>query len=202
MKSHIFALAMTLFFTAKLCAQNIPAIEVSVFAGVPIQDVVQSNICCLASAFSSQQIEKPKYVAGASWSVLLTDRWRVEFGASYMPFSYRTTITTCCPMAHPVFTTHGTAWEFPALVTYRWTHWSVRPFSGGGFVVHNPTSGGANQSPAPVLRGGVEWARERWTFRPEFRYIHYPDASSSTDQRIGRPPTQMQVLLGLSVRVW
>jgi hypothetical protein len=190
---------MLLLLTGDLFGQRAPAIEVSVLAGVPL-DVVQSNICCSTASFVHQEVSS-NYVAGASFGVLLTEKWRVEFGASYMPFSYRTTGTTCCPISHPVNTTHGTAWELPALVTYRWSNSGLRPFSGGGFVVHDATSGSPSQAPAPVIRGGVELGKERWAVRPEFRYVFYSQRADSTDQRIGRASAP-QFLVGFSVRVW
>jgi len=102
MKPYILLAAMLLLLTGDLFGQRAPAIEVSVLAGVPL-DVVQSNICCSTASFVHQEVSS-NYVAGASFGVLLTEKWRVELGASYMPFSYRTTGTTCCPISHPVNT--------------------------------------------------------------------------------------------------
>jgi hypothetical protein len=200
-----FRLSVCAFFVflvpCKLFAQDRPSFEIGAFAGRPLNNVVQSNICCLASAFSSQQMDRTEYLLGLSAGVVLYDRLRLEFGATYMPISFRTTIARCCPLSNPTFATHGTAWEFPIIAAYRWMHGSIRPFSGGGWVIHNITSTTAAQSPAPLVAGGVEWVHGRLSFRPTFRYIHYPQYASSTNQAIGRPSNQSEVLLGASFRV-
>jgi len=185
-----------------LLAQDRTSFEITASVGRPLNNVVQSNICCSASIFSSQQMDRTEYLASASAGVVFLDRWRVEFGATYMPISFHTTTTTCCPLIHPTSSTHGTAWEFPLLASYRWMQGSIRPFTGGGMVVHNVTSTlTQSQSPAPTVTGGVEWIRRRMSLRPEFRYIHYPQNESSTNQDIGRPSHQTQFLIGVSFRV-
>jgi len=167
----------------------------------PLNKVVQSNIPSSASAVASQEIDPQSYLLGLSAGVIVHDRWRIEFGATYMPVSFRTTVTDV--RLPPPFrtttttTTHGTAWEMPASVVYRWMSGSMRPFSGGGVIVYNFTTTGVTQSPAPLARGGIEWNHGRISIRPEFRYIHYPQKSTS----IARPATQTQILVGFAVRL-
>jgi hypothetical protein len=189
-----------------LSAQDRFTIEVTAHGGVPLNDSLQSNICCGgASVFSRQEIDQAKYVVGVSSGVVLHDRLRVEFGAFYMPVSFRNILTfptTSPPTVTPV---HGAAWEFPLLADYRWMRGNLRPFSGGGVVLHDTLSGrfesNPDQSPSPVFRGGVEWIRGRMAIRPELRWILYKQTASSTNQEIGRPENQLEFLVGFTFRM-
>jgi hypothetical protein len=181
-------------------------IEVTAYGGTPLNHTLQPAFCCTtAASFVSQQTDDAKYLMGLSAGVLLWDHIHVTFGATYMPVSFRSFGTTCCPLSHPVAPTHGTSWEFPLLGDYRWLKGAVSPFSGGGLVVWNRTSGhtnlsGESQFPAPVVNGGVEWSWDRFVIRPEFRYIHYAERDSS-NQDVGRPSTQTQLLIGVGYRI-
>jgi len=185
-------------------AQNLPSFEITAIGGRPLNNVIQSNIPSAASGFASQEIDPQTYLLGVSAGVVIRDRWRMEFGATYMPVTFRTTVANPGVPLPPPFrtttttTTHGTAWEVPASVVYRWMSGSIRPFSGGGLVVWNGTTTGVNQSPAPLVRGGIEWNHGRISIRPEFRYIHYPQKASTF---LGRPSTQTQILVGFAVRL-
>ena len=176
-------------------------IEVGAYAGVPLNHTLRSAFCCTTSAgFISHETDNASYITGLSAGVLVGDRIHVTFSAMYMPVSFRSIGTTCCPLAHPATSTHGTSWDFPLLGDYRWLNGAVRPFSGGGLVIGNRTSGGQSQSPDPVVNGGVEWLRQRLAIRPEVRYTHYPQHDSS-NVAVGRPRTQMQVLIGVMYRL-
>ena len=190
-----------------ICLGRIPAlaqgsiqIEASAHGGVPLYDSLRSAFCCTtAAAFITNEPDDSKYVAGFSAGVMIHDRIHVSFGAMYMPVAFVTRGTTCCPISHPEFTTHGTSWDFPLLADYRWLKGSVRPFSGGGLIILSRTSQGPDQTPAPVVSGGVEWVHQAFVIRPEVRYIHYKDQSAS-DVAVQRPPHQVQVLLGFTFR--
>jgi hypothetical protein len=189
-----------------LPAQNVTSLEITAYAGRPLNKVVQSNIPSSAAPYFSQEIDSQSYLLGLSAGVTVRDRWRIEFGATYMPISFRTTAITGLPLPPPFLRTtttptHGTAWEMPASGVYRWMSGSIRPFSGGGLVVWNRTTTGVSQSPAPMVRGGIEWNHGRISIRPEFRYIHFPQKDTSTTWSLGRPATQTQILLGFAVRV-
>ena len=103
-----------------------------------------------------------------------------------MPVSIRTTVTNLrlppIERTTTITSTHGTAWEVPASVVYRWMSGSIRPFTGGGLIVYNRTTSGIHQSPAGLVRGGIEWNHERISIRPDFRYIHYPQKVTSTTE--------------------
>ena len=182
-------------------AQTPIRIEVSAYGGVPLNHTLRSVFCCTtAASFLSYSTDDASYITGLSAGVVLLDRIHVTFGAMYMPVSFRSTGTTCCPIAHPITSTHGASWEFPLLGDYRWLNGAVRPFSGGGLMIGNRTSGGQSQSPAPVVSGGVEWLRQRFVIRPEVRYTHYPQHPSS-NVAVGRPRTQIQILIGVAYRM-
>jgi hypothetical protein len=175
-------------------------IEVSAYGGVPLDHTLQDNFCCTtAAAFFHHETKDASYVTGVSAGVVLYDHIHVSLGAMYMPVSFRSIGTTCCPLAYPVTSTHGTSWEFPLLGDYRWLRGAVRPFSGGGVVVGNRISGGDDQAPAPVISAGVEWVRHSFVIRPEFRYLHYPEAIGP-NHSVGRPSTQTQFLIGFMYR--
>jgi hypothetical protein len=53
-------------------------------------------------------------------------------------------------------------------------------------VIYNSTTGGENQSPAPVESAGFEWLRGSFVVRPEFRYIRYRESFGSNVD-VGRP---------------
>jgi hypothetical protein len=131
---------------------------------------------------------------------VLVDRFHITFGAMYTPVSFRMRWTTCCPTTYPTTEFHGTSWEFPVLADYRWLSGKLRPFSGGGFVIHSSMTRGPNQAPAPVFSGGVEWLHGSFVLRPEFRYTHYLDSSGS-EVLVQRPRHQKQILVGISYRI-
>ncbi len=182
-------------------AQRPVKIEVGAYGGAPLNHTLQSNFCCTtAAAFFRYETEDASYITGLSAGVVLHDRVHVAFGAMYMPVAFRSIDTTCCPIANPTTSRHGTSWEFPLLGDYRWLSGAVRPFSGGGLVIDNRISGGDNQTPAPVVSGGVEWLRHSFVIRPELRYIHYPE-HRGPNASVGRPGTQMQILIGVTYRM-
>jgi hypothetical protein len=181
-------------------SQSAVGFDMTLHAGVPLNDTLQPAFCCTTAAgFISHETDSASYLAGLSAGVLLRDRIQVTFGAVYIPVSFRTIGTTCCPIRNPVSPRRGTSWEFPLLGDYRWLSGSFRPFTGGGLVLANRTTGGKNQSPSPVLNGGVEWSKNRILVRPELRYIHFP-ADPGSDIAVGRPRTQLQFLVGVGLR--
>jgi hypothetical protein len=192
-------LALVLLMPAFAMAQNPVAIEVTAYAGVPIGSTLESNICCSTAMFVQHELDAAGYAGGLAAGVLLYDRVRIELGAVYMPVSFRIVRTECCPVSRPVSSRRGASWELPLLAAYRWRVGALRPFAGGGLVVHNTTSYGRSQAPAPAFNWGVEWGRSRFAIRPEFRFIHYPQSSSSA-QDVGRPSFQAQFLFGFSFR--
>jgi len=180
-------------------AQRPVSIEVGAYGGLPLDHTLQSNFCCTtAIAFFQYEPKDASYITGMSAGVLLYDHVHVSFGAMYMPVSFRS--LTAFPLTIPVTSTHGTSWEFPLLGDYRWLSGAVRPFSGGGIVVRNRISGGDDQAPAPVISAGVEWVRHSFVIRPEFRYIHYPEAIGPNGS-VGRPGSQPQFLVGFMYRL-
>lgn len=199
-------------FLAKVCivvalaviptfAQEPVQIEFAAYAGRPLNHTLESQFCCTTAVnFFRYLPEDARYIAGVSVGVVPYDRIHIAFGALYMPVSFRVQGTTCCPIANPTTTEHGTSWEFPLLADYRWLSGALRPFSGGGLVIANNISGGKDQAPAPVVSGGVEWLRGSFVIRPEFRYSHYPYYRSST-ATVGRPSTQLQLLIGIAYRI-
>lgn len=200
---------LSLFFLLSLApttlfAQAPVQLEFTAFSGLPMNDVVKSNICCgPASVLSSERIHAPSYLAGASAGVLLHDRIRIDFGVTYMPFSWETTLFCCSSNSPTTTVSHGKAWELPLLAAYRWKHGPIRPFAGGGFLVHTTMSSSSplESHPGPVARGGFDWEFGRFAIRNEFRYLYFPQTASSTNQSVGRPRNQMEVLLGLTFRM-
>jgi len=181
-------------------AQRSVHIEGSVHGGVPMYEpLVQAFCCTTGTAFVSYSPDASNVVAGFSAGVVIHDRIHITFGAMYMPVSFIARGTTCCPLSHPESTVHGTSWDFPLLGDYRWHKGSVRPFTGGGLIVLSRTTRGPDQTPAPVISGGVEWVHQAFAIRPEVRYIHYPDQSGS-DVAIERRSNQVQVLIGFTFR--
>jgi len=203
MKYLLWVCILTVVAVIPMFAQSPVSIEVGVYGGVPLNHTLQSNFCCTtAAAFFHYETQDASYTTGASAGVVLYDRIHVSFGAMYMPVSFRSIGTTCCPLANPITTTHGTSWEFPLLGDYRWLSGAVRPFSGGGLVVRNRISGGDDQAPAPVVSGGVELlVRHSFVIRPEFRYIHYAEERGS-NHSVGRPSTQTQFLIGVAYQMY
>jgi hypothetical protein len=190
----------TLLTAIPVFGQSTVSIEVSAHAGVPLNHTLEQAFCCTTGVgFIHYEPDDASYLAGLSAGVVLRDRIHISFGAMYMPVSFKSVGTSCCPLSHPEARVHGTSWEFPLLADYRWLHGSLRPFSGGGVVLHNRTTGGSNQSPAPVISGGLEWINGRFALRPEFRYIHYPREPGS-DVAVGRPATQLQLMVGFTYR--
>jgi len=194
---------LILFVAIAAHAQSPFQIEVVSHGGIPLNDTLQPATLPGASSagFVSNRTERASYLTGVSAGALIRDRLHLAFGAMYMPVSFSRTGTTCCPVSTAV-TTHrrGTSWEFPLLASYRWGTRNLRPFSGGGLVLYNRTTGGENQAPAPVLSGGVELSKDSLVIRPELRYIHYPDFSSSSGLPVGRPSNQLQLLIGVGFR--
>jgi hypothetical protein len=182
-------------------AQGPVSVEVGAYGGVPLSHTLEPTFCCTtAAAFFGYETQDASYTTGVSAGVVLHDRIHVSFGAMYMPVLFRSVGTTCCPLTHPVATTHGTSWEFPLLGDYRWLRGAVRPFSGGGLVLHNRISGGDEQGLAPVVSGGVEFLLGRsFVVRPEFRYTHYAEEYGSNNS-VGRPSPQTQFLIGVVYR--
>jgi hypothetical protein len=202
MKYLLWICILTAVAVIPTFAQRPVSIEVGAYGGVPLNHTLQNNFCCTtAIAFFRYETQDASYATGASAGVVLYDRIHVSFGAMYMPVSFRSIGTTCCPLSHPITTTHGTSWEFPLLGDYRWLSGAVRPFSGGGLVVRNRISGGDDQAPAPVISGGVELlVRRSFVLRPEFRYIHYAEELGPNGS-VGRPSTQTQFLIGVAYRM-
>ena len=175
-------------------------IEVGVYAGVPLKSTLKDAFCCTTAAgFIHNEVEDASYVVGASGGILLRDRFRFTFGATYMPVEFRTIGTSCCPISHPVSPKHGTAWEFPLLADYRLQVGPLRPFGGGGLVLYNRTTGGEDQSPSPMVSGGIEWQVRQFVIRPELRFIRFT-TSSGSNIHVSRPPSQLQLLLGFAFR--
>ena len=101
-------------------AQRQVSIEVGAYGGAPLNHTLQSNFCCTtATAFFRYETQDASYTTGVSAGIVLHDRIHVSFGAMYMPVSFSRIGTTCCPLANPISTTHGTSWEFPLLPTNR-----------------------------------------------------------------------------------
>jgi hypothetical protein len=181
-------------------SQSPVAIEVGIHGGAPIAANLESAFCCTTgAAFVRVEPRDASYAGGLSAGVVLSDRFHFSFNATYMPVSFLTIGTTCCPIANPSFNTHGSSWEFPVLFDYRWLSGSLRPFTGGGLVVYNRTTGGEKQSPAPAISAGVEWVKGPIVIRPEFRYIHYAESRGS-DISVARAQEQRQILLGIIFR--
>jgi len=195
------------FIAAVLCcvpafAQESFNVEFGAHAGLPLNHTLESAYCCTTgTAFIFYQPSDASYLVDVSGGILiLRERLHVSFGATYMPVFYIVSGTTCCPISHPAASHNGTAWEFPLLGDYRWLDGSLRPYSGGGLVLFNRTSGGQNQSPAPAPSGGVELSKGNFVIHPEFRFIHYTERDGA-DVSVGRPPTQMQFLIGMLYRI-
>src|SRR5262249_53061957 len=181
-------------------AQRPVSVELGAYGGAPLNHTLEPTFCCTtAAAFFGYETQDASYTTGVSAGVVLHDRIHVSLGAMYMPVSCSIG-TNCCPLTHPVATTHGTSWEFPLLGDYRWLSGAVRPFSGGGLVLHNRISGGDDQGLARIVSGGVEFLLGRsFVVRPEFRYIHYAEEYGSNNS-VGRPGTQTQFLIGIVFR--
>ena len=203
MKYLLWVLMLTAVAVIPTFAQRQVSIEVGAYGGVPLNHTLQSNFCCTTgTAFFRYETQDASYTTGASAGVVLYDRIHLSFGAMYMPVSFRSIGTTCCPLANPITTTHGTSWEFPLLGDYRWLSGAVRPFSGGGVVIGNRISAGDDQAPAPVVSGGVELlVGHSFVIRPELRYIHYPEFIGP-NASVGRPSKQTQFLIGVAYRMF
>jgi hypothetical protein len=199
---RLWLLVLVLLAAPALFAQDPVQFEVTLFGGLPITNTIKSNICCSGAVFGSEQVRASPYLAGGSAGVLLNDRIRIDFGAVYLPYSYDSTVTFCCPVTRPTTTRRGHAWEMPLLAAYRWKYGSLRPFAGGGFVLFSelsPATG--NESSGPVIRGGFDWEFSRLSIRPEFRLIHFGQAGSSVNQSISRTSVQLEALIGVSFRI-
>jgi len=191
--------ALILFVAIAAHAESPLQIEVIVHGGIPLNRTLRPEASSGGAAhFVRIYTDKASYTTGVSAGVLLRDRLHLAFGAMYMPVSYTKSVQTCCPVSNPVGYIRGTSWEFPLLGHYRWGSGDLRLLSGGGFVLFNRTTGTNNQSPAPVLSGGVEWSRNLIRIRPEFRYVHYPRRYVWVG--VARPPTQFQFLIGVGFR--
>ena len=198
---YLHWLCLLLVVAIPALGQDRISIDVGASGGVPLAHTLRSTFCCTtATAFVSIQTNDASYTMGLTGGAVLRDRIHISFSAMYMPVSFRSIGTTCCPLAHPIYNRHGTSWEFPLLADFRWLKGSLRPFSGGGMMLVNRTSAGENQSPAPVVSGGVEWLRHGWVVRPEFRYTHFPESFGSNIS-VGCPSNQAQLLLGILYRV-
>ncbi len=182
-------------------AQPAVHFDVGIHPGFPVTSTLRQAFCCTTSAgFISYETSDASYAAGLSAGGVFGDRLRVSLGATYMPVSFRSIGTSCCPISHPESSKHGTSWEFPLLADYQWLNGSVRPFAGGGMIVGSHLTGGAGQASGPVVTGGAEWAAPRGVIlRPEFRYTHYSQHPGS-NVAVGRPPTQIQILMGVLFR--
>jgi len=191
--------ALILFAAIAAHAESPLQIEVIDHGGIPLNDTLR-NATSVGSAanFVHIQTDRAPYITGVSAGVLLRDRLHVAFGAVYMPVSYTWGGQTCCPVSWAEAHTRGTSWEFPLLGHYRWGSGDLRPLSGGGFVLHNRTSGVNKQPLAPVVSGGVEWSRGLMAIRPELRYVHFPYRYVGIG--IDRPPNQFQLLIGVGFR--
>jgi hypothetical protein len=202
MKYLLWVSILTAVTVIPTFAQRPVSIEVGAYGGVPLNRTLEPTFCCTtAAAFFHYETQDASYTTGVSAGVVVYDRIHASFNAMYMPVSFRSIGTTCCPLANPVATRHGTSWEFPLLGDYRWLSGAVRPFSGGGLVLHNRISGGDDQGPAPVITGGVEFLlRRSFVIRPEFRYIHYSE-EFGPNHSIARPSTQTQFLIGVAYRM-
>ena len=200
MKTVLWIFLVILFSVMPAFAQGTVQIEATAYGGAPVYDSLKSAFCCTTgTAFVSYRPDSASYVAGLSSGVVLNDRLHVTFGAVYMPVSFVRRSTTCCPIANPETTEHGTSWEFPLLADYRWLKGSVRPFSGGGLILVSRLTRGPDQAPAPVVSGGVEWVHNAFAIRPEVRYIYSPQRPGS-DVAVQRPENQFQILIGFTFR--
>ena len=198
MKTVLWIFLLILLGGIPAFAQKPVQIEVSAYGGVPLNYTLTQAFCCTtATQFVAYQPDDASYVLGLSSGVVLYDRVHVTFGATYMPVSF--VWIGFAPTAPGNVPVHGTSWDFPLLADYRWLKGSVRPFSGGGVVVHSRITEGPNQVPALVISGGVEWVHPHFAIRPEFRYSYFPDESGS-DVHVQRPPHQYQVLVGFTFR--
>jgi hypothetical protein len=195
--AFLLCLALMLVNPSLAAAQRAVSIEVTPYAGVPIGPTLKSNICCSTAQFVHHELDRAGYAGGLGAGVVLYDRVRVEFGAIYMPVSFKS-VSTADPLTR---SRGGASWELPLLATYRWPGKSWRPLTGGGVVVHSKTSGSFTQPAGLAFNWGVEWVRSRLSVRPEMRFIHYAQSSSSTNQDVGRPSFQAQFLVGVSFRV-
>jgi len=199
MRTVLWILSIIFLSVIPAFAQG-PQLEGSVYGGAPLNHTLREAFCCTTGVgFVFYYPDDAHYVVGLSAGIVLHDQIHVTIGATYMPVSFIRHGTTCCPISNPETTTHGTAWEFPLLADYRWLRGRVRPFSGGGLIVLSHVTEGPNQTPAPVVSGGVEWAHRNFAIRPEIRYIRYPDRSAS-NIAVQRPANQVQLLIGFTFR--
>ena len=192
-------LGLIFFFAIAAHAQSPIRIEVVGYGGFPLNKTLQPETCCgIRGTFVRHETDKASYTTGVSAGAVIRYRIHVSFGAMYMPVSYRETVTG--PGSQSVTRRAGTSWEFPLLGHYRWGSGNLRPFTGGGLILHNRTTGGQKQAPGPVLSGGFEWSGNLVLVRPELRYIHYPSVAGSSFVDVGRAPNQFQLLIGIGLR--
>ena len=187
-------LSLILLSPSAAIAQKIVQVQLGAVVGAPLRYPFESNICCSAASFVRHEFEGRPYALGPSFAVTVFDRVRVQADAVQMPIKFSRIETTCCP-AIETTTTRGPTWEFPLLADYNWLRGFIRPFGGGGLILGNTTPGGRNQSPAPVVNGGLEWRHGNTSIRPEFRLTFYRDNGAS-QQDVGRTSPQMQFLVG------
>src|SRR5436190_2682114 len=115
-RRRMLIIVITLLTVVPGFGQTPISIEVSTHAGVPLNHTLNQAFCCTTAAgFIHYEPDDASYLAGLSAGVLLHDRVNIAFGAMYMPVSFRSIGTSCCPISHPETSEHGSSWEFPLL---------------------------------------------------------------------------------------
>jgi opacity protein-like surface antigen len=208
---------IVLLFAAgtEAAAQRRVEFEFGVRAGVPINMPLRSESGEFGQAVVTQSVEKPGFVAGPMFGVVLYDRLIVQFDSLYKPL--RVVSDTTTTVAAFTGTTRGGLWEFPLVFDYRFFNGPVRPYAGAGMVLGQLVSAttetrGAftetgreihnhnqffliRQFPAYVVNAGLEWNASHLRMRPEVRYTRWDDGVGSPK----RKQNQFEFLIGFSL---
>ena len=209
---------VVLLFAARTetLAQRRVEFEFGVRAGLPINNPLESGFTGIPGvSVVKESIEKPGFVAGPTFGVVLYDRLIAQFDSLYKPV--RVVNDTTTTVAAFTGTTRGGLWEFPLVFDYRFFNGPVRPYAGAGMVLGQLVSAttetrGAftetgreihshnqffliRQFPAYVVNAGLEWNASHLRIRPEVRYTRWDDGVGSPK----RNQNQFEFLIGFSL---
>jgi hypothetical protein len=188
------------------------AFDFGLRAGVPFHNIVESRLINPSGQQSTvQNSERPWIAVGPAVAALLYDQVQIELGAIYKPVRFETNTLAClngdCTQRVPGIAIHesfrGHLWEFPLTANYYFGRNRIRPYAGGGIVLHQdlggkcdarhtdlatgneiadplglghlcfPLDGLRQHEPSVVMNVGLRWSHSRLKIQPELRYTRH-----------------------------
>jgi hypothetical protein len=171
------------------------SLDIGVKTGMPLTTFIDP-LSVTSGLASAQGSAKRARIAASPTLALIVDRVRIELDAIFKPVRFETVETEACCTA--VKSVRGTSLEIPLFVSYRFNQRNQRwhPFLGGGMVLYDRTWGrvdvhntfhdrgdletrvvtslhnnsARNLTPPFIAGGGLEFAANRFSIRPELRY--------------------------------